>query len=116
MGPMWARLGRRAIDFGIGFFALLGFVLVPLGERTAFEHVKAIFSTGPAAKAGSDLMGAGTRLRQRLFDEFAESSPPRQPKPAGSSEPGGPRPEPPPLAHADAADAGADASLLWPES
>jgi hypothetical protein len=113
---MWARLGRRVLDFSIGFFALLGFVLVPLGERTAFEHVKAIFSTGPAVEAGRDLVGAGARLRQRIFAEHAGPTFPTEPRPAGSSDPSAPRPEPPPLAHASAPDAGVDASLTWPET
>ena len=67
MHLMWAKLGRRLLDFSIGFFALLGFVLVPLGERTAFEHVKAIFSTGPAVEAGRDLLEAGAAPASPAF-------------------------------------------------
>jgi hypothetical protein len=107
-----ARIGRRVLDFLIGFFALLGFALVPLGDRTALDHVKAIFATGPAVHAGRELLEAGKRLRQRLLAGDATH---RAPTPQHSADGGltgatEPNPEPPPL-QVCAADAGADASL-----
>jgi hypothetical protein len=129
---MWAKLGRRALDFAVGFFALLGFVWVPLGQRTAFEHVKAIFTSRPAVDAGRELGEAATRVRRRLFGGHAPAGPgssqPAEAAPSGSAEPHAnskrparrepvrPRPKPPPMAHASSADAGADASLPWPET
>jgi hypothetical protein len=36
---------------GVAFFALLGFVSVPLGHKTGFSHVQAILATPAAAQA-----------------------------------------------------------------
>jgi hypothetical protein len=93
---MW----RRAVELTVGFFALLGFVWVPLGQRTGYEHVRAILATGPAAEAGRELVQAAVGLRDRWLAG-------RGPEPV----PAGPKPVPPPLVRA--ADAGADASLPY---
>jgi len=113
---MWSVLGRRALDFAVGFFALLGFVFVPLGERTAFDHAKAIFTTGAAVEAGRELVEAGDRLRRRALGGRSDPGP-ELPRPENSATPApsGPRPEPPPMAQTEALDAGADASLPWPD-
>jgi len=113
---MWSRLGRRLLDFSIGFFALLGFVLVPLGERTAYEHVKAIFTSGPAVEAGRELVEAGLRVRGRLLGGGQRPAEPSPARPTGSATANEPQPVPPPLAQLDTSDAGVDASLPWPES
>lgn len=68
---MVTRIGRRALEIGVGMFALLGFCFVPLGKKTALEHVKAIVATGPAKEAGKELLEAGLKLRAKVF-----SSPP----------------------------------------
>jgi hypothetical protein len=65
------RLGRRVLEAGAGLFALLGFVFVPLGKRTGFEHVVAIFSTPAAKEAGHELFEASLRLRQQVLDAVA---------------------------------------------
>jgi hypothetical protein len=39
------NLGRRLVESVVGLFALLGFVYVPLGRHTGFEHAKAVLST-----------------------------------------------------------------------
>ncbi len=116
MLPMWSRLGRRVVDFSIGFFALLGFVLVPLGERTAYEHVKAIFTSGPAVEAGHELLEAGIRVRGRLLGGDPRPTEARPARPTGSSVASEPTPEPPSLAQMGVRDAGVDASLRWPDS
>lgn len=116
MLPMWSRLGRHVLDFSIGFFALLGFVFVPLGERTAYEHVKAIFTSGPAVEAGRELVEAGVRVRGRLLGGGAPTPNPRPARPATSAAAGGPSPVPPSIAQMGVRDAGVDASLRWPDS
>ena len=86
---MIARLGRRALEAGVGLFALLGFAFVPLGERTALEHAGNVFSTPAAREAGRELIAAGVRLRQRILEVFAGEPhrPRRSPAGAGEAEP-----------------------------
>jgi hypothetical protein len=82
--------GRRIAEATVALFALLGFAFVPLGQKTAFEHTLAIFST-PAAKAAfRELAGTVLRLRDRVVQAVAP--------PSTSPAPGnGPRPELPKL-------------------
>lgn len=60
---MIGRLGRAVVLL----FAVLGFVCVPLGHRTGFEHLVAILKTGAAADTGRDLVQAAARLRAQLL-------------------------------------------------
>ena len=63
------NFGRRAFESVVGIFALLGFLYVPLGRHTGFEHAKAVLST-PAAAAIEDLSAAAIDLRRRALDLF----------------------------------------------
>jgi len=102
------RLGRRALEALVALFALLGFAFVPLGQRTALEHVKGILSTEAAAEAGRELVQAGLKLRQRLLEVATRSGRTAQPgdeRPGDSLPPGEG-----PLALPSYADAGADSS------
>jgi hypothetical protein len=105
MAPMWSVLGRRALGLLVGFFALLGFVAVPLGKRTGYEHAKAIIATAPMADAAGELIEAVSGLRDRVLPPGGPAGP-SAPSPSGQ-----PSPVPPPMAHAATPDAGADASL-----
>ncbi len=72
----------------VGLFALLGFVCVPLGHKTGFEHVKAIARTSAAREAASDLARAVSWARARVLGviggESADSeSPPHPPRKDG---------------------------------
>jgi hypothetical protein len=58
--------GRRGIDALVGVFALLGFFYVPLGKHTGYEHVRAIFSTPAAQRAGRELSSAVLHIRDKL--------------------------------------------------
>jgi hypothetical protein len=66
----------------VALFALLGFAFVPLGQRTALEHVKSILATEAAADAGRELVQAGVRLRQRLLDLATRPGPKPEDEPA----------------------------------
>jgi hypothetical protein len=69
--------GRRITEATVALFALLGFAFVPLGQKTAFEHTLAIFST-PAAKAAfRELGGTILTLRDRIIDA---ATPPKAPE------------------------------------
>jgi hypothetical protein len=56
------------LELLIALFAVLGFVYVPLGKKTGFQHVKAIVLTPPAKEAGRELFDVGTKLRSRVVD------------------------------------------------
>jgi hypothetical protein len=60
------RLGRRAIGLVTGFFALLGFIAVPIGERTGYEHVKAALATPEGHEAVAAVSRAYSALREKF--------------------------------------------------
>ncbi len=63
---MLFRLGRRALFSIVVFFALLGFVSVPLGEKTGWGHLQAIAETPAASQALDDLKNSADQWRHRL--------------------------------------------------
>ena len=73
--------GRRVAEAIVALFALLGFVFVPLGQKTAFQHAVAVFSTPAAAAAFRELGDAAFRLKDRIVDTVARSPATDQPKP-----------------------------------
>jgi hypothetical protein len=74
--------GRRIAEALVALFALLGFAFVPLGQKTAFQHTFAIFSTPAAVNAFRDLTGTMVRLRDRVLETVTTTSTPKdQPKP-----------------------------------
>jgi len=101
-----SRLSRRAVELFVLAFALIGFVSVPLGDRTGFQHLYAVLSTDAALRFASGLLEALRSARGKLFEA---------PSPGGPADPrSGPRPEPPALELRTGADAGApDASLRY---
>ena len=64
----FGNLGRRLVEGVVGLFAVLGFLYVPLGHHTGFEHAKAVLSTPAAAAAIDDLAATALDLRQRAVD------------------------------------------------
>ena len=76
--------GRRVAEAVVALFALLGFVFVPLGHKTAFEHAVAAFSTPASKLAFQELASAVYGLRDKVFEAIAPSppsTPPKQPTP-----------------------------------
>jgi hypothetical protein len=74
--------GRRVAEALVALFALLGFVFVPLGQKTALEHTFAIFSTPPAIGAFRELAGTVLRLKDRIVEAVVPAAVPEdQPKP-----------------------------------
>ena len=63
---MLVRLGRRAIFGGVVFFALLGFVSVPLGDKTGWGHLQAIAETPAASQALVALKSSMIESQHRL--------------------------------------------------
>jgi hypothetical protein len=109
MAPVFglSNLARRLVESVVGLFAILGFVYVPLGRHTGFEHAKAVFSTPAATSAIDDLTTSALTLRQRVWgfvtERFAtgavsDSAQPSIPgSPQASARRREPRPVPPKL-------------------
>jgi hypothetical protein len=94
------NLGRRLLESAVGLFALLGFVYVPLGRQTGFEHARAVFSTPAAIAAIEDVSSSVLRLRQRTVDIFTGRASPPAPRAKHQTDQGNynePRPTPPKL-------------------
>jgi hypothetical protein len=104
------RLGRWWIDGVVLLFALYAFVFVPLGERTAFEHLKAVLGTPAARDAGRELVQAGERLKDRVLNEAIDTRGRPEIPELPESDPVEMRVAP----LADPPDAGGDASLIDP--
>jgi hypothetical protein len=70
MAPVFglSNLSRRLVESVVGLFAILGFLYVPLGRHTGFEHAKAVFSTPAASAAIDDVTTTALGLRQRAMD------------------------------------------------
>jgi hypothetical protein len=64
------NLGRRLAEGAVGLFALLGFLYVPLGRHTGFEHARAVFSTPAASAAIADVTSSVLLLRRRAVEVF----------------------------------------------
>lgn len=70
MAPVFglSHFSRRLVESVVGLFAILGFLYVPLGRHTGFDHAKAIFATPAASAAVEDLTTTALGLRQRAMD------------------------------------------------
>lgn len=55
-----------------GFFALLGFIAVPIGDRTAYEHVKVFLETPEGRETTAVLSRTYTSVQHRLFSWVAQ--------------------------------------------
>ena len=67
-------MAKRIFQGVVLFFALYAFVFVPLGKKTALEHVRAIMDTPAAQDAASEVKGGVTRLVRRLEREARQST------------------------------------------
>jgi len=85
-GAVFGVAGRRAAEVLVGLFALLGFVCVPLGQKTGLQHLIAIGSTPPVTEAVNELWNAAQRARERVSGAFA-GEPTKVPGPPPSGNP-----------------------------
>jgi hypothetical protein len=67
-------MAKRIFQGLVLFFAFYAFVFVPLGKKTALEHIRAIFGTPAAQEAASEVKGGVTRLVRRLQSEARDST------------------------------------------
>jgi hypothetical protein len=73
---------RRIFRTLVFLFAAYAFVFVPLGEKTALEHILAIFRTPQAQRAGSELKTGAERLVKRLRESARPEDGDEEPLPA----------------------------------
>jgi hypothetical protein len=95
--PGLGNLGRRCFESIVGLFAILGFLYVPLGHHTGFEHAKAVLGTPAAAAAIEDVLGAAQTLRARAVAYFTGRPTEAAPPPTPTARPSEPRAVPPKL-------------------
>jgi hypothetical protein len=67
-------MAKRIFQGVVLFFALYAFVFLPLGKKSALEHIRAIWATPAAQQAASEVKGGVTRLVRRLENEARKSS------------------------------------------
>jgi hypothetical protein len=67
-------MAKRIFKGVILFFAIYAFVFVPLGKKTALEHIRAIIGTPAAQEAAEEVKGGVTRLVRRLQSEARQST------------------------------------------
>ena len=65
---------KRVFQMVVLFFAIYAFVFVPLGRKTALEHLRAIAGTSAAREAASELKGGVTRLAHELREQAQRST------------------------------------------
>ena len=70
MAPVFglSHLGRRLAEGVVSLFAILGFIYVPLGRHTGYEHARAVLGTPAASAAIDELTTTALGLRQRAWD------------------------------------------------
>jgi hypothetical protein len=91
---VFGTVGRRAAESVVIVFALLGYGLVPLGSKTAFEHTVALFRTAPAHEAAAGFIAALEKGRALLIRALAPNAPEGTALPlpsAGGIMPGAPK-------------------------
>ena len=67
-------MAKRIFQAVVLFFAIYAFAFVPLGRKTALEHIRAIVGTPAAQQAATELQGGVKRLVHRLRDEAQRSA------------------------------------------
>jgi hypothetical protein len=65
---------KRVFQVVVLFFAIYAFVFVPLGRKTALEHLRAIAGTSAAREAATELKGGVTRLAHELREQAQRST------------------------------------------
>lgn len=66
-------MAKRAFQAVVLFFAICGFLFVPLGKHTAIEHLQAIAGTPAVQQAASEVKSGVVRVVERLRSGAKES-------------------------------------------
>lgn len=63
---MLGDLAKRLVNLVVVVLAAVTFFLVPLGDKTLFQHLRAIFSTPAAGELGRELKKTGEDVVQEV--------------------------------------------------
>jgi uncharacterized membrane protein len=66
VGTMIGTLAKRVVEVAVLALATYAFFRVPIGRRTTYQHLAAIFSTEPAREAADDYRHAAAELKDDL--------------------------------------------------
>ena len=82
------KLARRAVECVILLIALYAAVFVPLGQKTLWQHARAVLSTPEAKDAGREIHQAGDKMLRELrtFEQRPVRGEPKVPPLATPSE------------------------------
>jgi hypothetical protein len=65
-GPVLGELAKRVINLVVVVLAAITFFLVPLGSKTLYQHMRAIFATPAADELGRELKKTGEGVVQEV--------------------------------------------------
>jgi hypothetical protein len=63
----------RSIEVMVIALAAYAFFFLPVGRRTPWGHLSAIFSTPPAREAAEDVAATGKAMRDKMFEEVRDA-------------------------------------------
>lgn len=64
------ELAKKLVNLVVVALAAVTFFLVPIGDKTLFQHLCAIFATKPAAELGRDLKKTGEQVVHEVKKEL----------------------------------------------
>lgn len=67
---MFVTAGRRLVSLVVCSFATLGFLAVPIGPKTGYEHLRSVLATPEATRVGEALGTLGRALKKTLISEL----------------------------------------------
>jgi len=70
VAPVLGELAKRVINLVVVVLAAITFFLVPLGSKTLYQHMRAIFATPAASELGRELKKTG----EGVVDEVKKTS------------------------------------------
>lgn len=72
------RLLRRVVEIVVFLFAAYAFFRVPVGQKTSFEHLVAIFSTEPAKEAVREYKAVGEQIKNEIVEQVRAKAVPAE--------------------------------------
>jgi hypothetical protein len=69
---VFVAAGRRLVSLVVLSFALLGFLAVPIGDKTGYEHARTLLATQEAARLGATLSSLASQLKETLLGELQQ--------------------------------------------
>ncbi len=83
--PMFGRFIRRVAETIVLLLAAYAFFRVPVGEKTSFQHLVAIFSTDTAREAAREYKAVGEQIKNEIVEQVrAKAAPSEEEEDAGA--------------------------------